>query len=260
MTTPEELSQRARDFLEKVPDNVGTPSIPPDYSRIQTPLSWGGIWQNPGLDPKLRGFATLTALCINGWDFALQYQIRVVLSLGITPQQVKGTFIQLLFYAGIPATVNGLLQAQRVIDERDEWKAADVPDGADWLETVEAKLERATAIRRRLWGEEANREVEESLAQRLVPEASDIVDGYNFGEVWARNDLSSKERMVCVLAALMCREHWKQLRRHVRYALNMGFSQQEICEVFSQAGWYRGWPHVEDALEQAQAVFAEESA
>jgi 4-carboxymuconolactone decarboxylase len=260
MTTPEELAQRARDFLGKIPGNIGTPSISPDYARIQTPLSWGGIWQGPGLDPKLRGFATITALCINGWDFALQYQIRVVLSLGITPQQVKGTFIQLLFYAGIPATVNGLLQAQRVIDERDEWKAADVPDGADWLETVEAKLERAAAIRRRLWGEEANREVEESLAQRLVPEASDIVDGYNFGEVWARDDLSPKERMVCVLAALMCREHWKQLRRYVRYALNMGFSQQEICEVFAQAGWYRGWPHVEDALEQAQDVFAEAGA
>ncbi len=260
MTTPEELAQRARDFLGKIPGSIGTPSIPPYYARIQTPLSWGGIWQGPGLDPKLRGFATITALCINGWDFALQYQIRVVLSLGITPQQVTGTFIQLLFYAGIPATVNGLLQAQRVIDERDEWKSADVPDGADWLETVEAKLERATAIRRRLWGEEANREVEESLAQRLVPEASDIVDGYNFGEVWARDDLSPKERMVCVLAALMCREHWKQLRRYVRYALNMGFSQQEICEVFAQAGWYRGWPHVEDALEQAQAVFAEEPA
>ena len=63
--------------------------------------------------------------------------------------------------------------------------------------------------------------------------------------------------MVCVLAALMARGHWRHLRRHIRYALNMGFNRREICEVFAQAGWYRGWPHVEDALEQAQAVFAE---
>jgi hypothetical protein len=27
--------------------------------------------------------------------------------------------------------------------------------------------------------------------------------------------------------------------------------------VISQAGWYRGWPHVEDGLEQAKAVFDE---
>ena len=260
MTTPDELSQRTQDLAAYLPAGSDIPYISPDYVRIQTPLMWGGVWQAPGLDLKLRSFATISAQCVNGWDFGLQHQIRVGLTMGMTPQQIKGIFIQLLFYAGIPATVHGLLQAQTVINEKDEWKAADVPMEADWLETVEAKLERATAIRQRLWGEEANREVEESLAQRMAPEASDIVDGYNFGEVWARDDLSPKERMVCVLAALMSRGHWKQLKRYIRYALNMGFNQKEICEVFSQAGWYRGWPHVEDALEQAQAVFAEENA
>ncbi len=258
MTTPEELSQRAQDFAAYWPAPSDIPAIAPDYSRIQAPLVWGGIWQAPGLDLKLRSFATISAQCVNGWDFGLQRQIRVGLTMGITPPQIKGIFIQLLFYAGIPATVHGLLQAQTVINERDEWKAADVPLAADWLETVAAKLERGRAIRRQHWGEQANREIEGSLAQRMTPEASAIVDGYNYGEVWARDDLLPKERMVCVLAALMSRGHWQQLRRHIRYALNMGLSRKEICEVFSQAGWYRGWPHVEDALEQAQAVFAEE--
>ena len=196
----------------------------PDYAHIQTPLMWGGIWQAPGLDLKLRSFATISAQCVNGWDFGLQHQIRVGLTMGMTPRQIKGIFIQLLFYAGIPATVHGLLQAQTVINERDEWKAADVSPEADWLDTLEAKLERGSEIRRELWGPEANREVEESLAQRMTPEASDIVDGYNYGEVWARDDLAPKERMVCVLAALMARGHWKQLRRYIRNALNMDSS------------------------------------
>ena len=257
MTTPDELSQRAHDLEPYLPINSDVPDISPDYWRIQEPLMWGGIWPAPGLDLKLRSFATISAQCVNGWDFGLQRQIRVGLTMGMTPRQIKGIFIQLLFYAGIPATVHGLLQAQRVINERDEWKAADVPLEADWLDTLEAKLARGSEIRRELWGEEANREVEQSLAQRLTPEASDIVDGYNYGEVWARDDLDPKERMVCVLAALMARGHWKHLKRYIRYALNMGFGQREICEVFAQAGWYRGWPHVEDALEQAQEVFAE---
>ncbi len=258
MTTPDELAQRARDFGEYLPAQSDIPAISPDYSRIQSPLTWGGIWQTAGLDLKLRSFATISAQCVNGFDFGLQRQIRAGLTMGITPRQIKGIFIQLLFYAGIPATVHGLLQAQEVINQRDEWKAGDVPLEADWLDTVEEKLQRGSEIRRHLWGEQADREIEGSFAQRLTPEASDIVDGYNFGEVWARADLAPKERMVCVLAALMSRGHWKELRRYVRYALNMGFTQEEICQVFSQAGWYRGWPHVEDALEQAQAVFAEE--
>ena len=49
----------------------------------------------------------------------------------------------------------------------------------------------------------------------------------------------------------------KQLKQHIGYALNMGLVKREICEVFSQAAWYRGWPVVEEALEQAKAVFDE---
>jgi len=257
MTTADELAQKAQDLAKYLPSQSNVPAICPDYSQIQVPLMWGGIWQVQGLDLKLRSFATISAQCVNGWDFGLQHQIKVGLTMGMTPQQIKGIFIQLLFYAGIPTTVHGLLQAQRVINEREEWKAADVPLENDWLDTVEEKLQRGSEIRRQHWGEPANHEVEGSLAQRMVPEASDIVDGYNFGEVWARADLSPKERMVCILAALMSRSHWKQLRQYIGYALEMGFNQREICEVFSQAGWYRGWPHVEDALEQAKAVFAE---
>lgn len=257
MTTADELAQKAQDLAKYLPSQSNVPTISPDYSQIQVPLMWGGIWQVPGLDLKLRSFATISAQCVNGWDFGLQHQIKVGLTMGMTPQQIKGIFIQLLFYAGIPTTVHGLLQAQRVINEREEWKAADIPLENDWLDTVEEKLQRGSEIRRQHWGEPANQEVEGSLAQRMVPEASDIVDGYNFGEVWARADLSPKERMVCILAALMSRGHWKQLRQYIGYALDMGVNQKEICEVFSQAGWYRGWPHVEDALEQAKAVFAE---
>ena len=53
------------------------------------------------------------------------------------------------------------------------------------------------------------------------------------------------------------RGHMRQLKQHIGYALNLGISQREICEVFSQAGWYRGWPYVEEALEQAKSVFEE---
>ena len=261
MTTADELAGRAEAFRDYLPAQSSMPDISPEYSHIQVPLMWGGIWQVPGLDLKLRSFATISAQCVNGWDFGLRHQIKVGLTMGITPRQIKGIFIQLLFYAGIPTTVYGLLQAQQVIDEREEWRAADVSAEismeADWLDTVEEKLQRGSEIRRQHWGEQANKDVEGSLAQRMVPEASDIVDGYNFGEVWARDDLAPKERMVCVLAALMARGHWKQLKQYIGYALEMGLNQREICEVFSQAGWYRGWPHVEGALDQAKAVFEE---
>jgi 4-carboxymuconolactone decarboxylase len=93
----------------------------------------------------------------------------------------------------------------------------------------------------------------------MLPESAMIVDSYLFGEIWARSPLDRKERMVMLLALLMCRGHLRQLRRQIGFALAAGLSKREICETFAQAGWYRGWPHVEDALIEAKQVFAEPS-
>jgi 4-carboxymuconolactone decarboxylase len=257
MTTTAELEKRMNDFSKYLPHQSPVPSISPDFFRLQQPMMWGGIWQVPGLELKLRSFATMTAQCVNGYDFGMEHQFTVGLETGITPPQIKGMIIQLLYYIGVPATVFAMRQAQKVINQKEEWKAKDVQIEADWLDTIEKMHERGREIRLRVWGEKANRDIEGSLARQMVPEASDLVDGFNFGEVWARTDLSTKERMVCILAALMCRGHMKQLRRHIGYALDAGLNKREICEVFSQAGWYRGWPYVEDALGEAKEAFSE---
>ena len=263
MTTADELYRHAVNlhaFIDQyVPAGRLTgalPGISMDYVKLQDEVMWGGIWQAPGLDINLRSMATIAAQCCNGWDFGLHHQIRVGLTLGMSPQKIKGIFLQLMFYAGIPATVFALTQAQKVINEQKIWKQEDkLPLQALWLATVEEKLERGASLRRHNWGEQAHAELEGSLTQQLLPDIADLVDAYNYGEVWARADLSPKERTVCILVALMCRGHMKQLRQHVGYALNLGMTRREICEVFSQAGWYRGWPYVEDALKEAAEVF-----
>ena len=258
MTTVQEIQERSaklRQFFDQhLPYARPTPVLA-DFVRVQHELMWGGVWLADGLDLKLRSFATITAQCVNGYDFGVEHQVRTGLTVGITAQQIKGIFIQLLFYAGVPATVFGLRIAQEVINEREEWKSGDVPVDAEWLDSIEAMLAQGKAVRVENWGEFADAEIENSLARQFVPESAELVDGYLFGEVWRRADLSPQERMVCILAALMCRGHMKQLKRHVGYALDAGLDEKQICEVFAQAGWYRGWPYVEDALEQASEVF-----
>ena len=374
MRTVAELQEKSAElrkfFDQHLPYARPTPVLA-DFVRIQHELMWGGVWLVDGLDLKLRSFATITAQCVNGYDFGVEHQVRTGLTIGITPRQIKGIFVQLLFYAGVPATVSGLRIAQDVINEREEWKSDDVPlnvdwlnsiedmlnqgkslrikhwgeladqeiegslaqqmvpeaadlvDGyhfgqvwtltkvvtgltigitprqikgifvqllfyagvpatvsglriaqdvinereewksddvplnVDWLNSIEDMLNQGKSLRIKHWGELADQEIEGSLAQQMVPEAADLVDGYHFGQVWALTDLSPKERMVCILAALMCRGHLKQLKRHVGYALEAGLNRKEVCEVFAQAGWYRGWPCVEDALVEANQVFKE---
>ncbi len=257
MTTVAELQSKSaelrRFFDQHLPYARPTPVLA-DFVRVQHELMWGGVWLADGLDLKLRSFATITAQCVNGYDFGIEHQVRTGLTVGITAQQIKGIFIELMFYAGVPATVFGLRIAQEVINEREEWKSGDVPVDADWLDSIETMLAQGSDLRIRHWGETANAATEDSLALRLVPETARLVDAYHFGEVWRRADLGIQERMVCILAALMCRGHMNQLRRHIGYALDAGLDEKQICEVFAQAGWYRGWPCVEDALAQLREV------
>ena len=151
------------------PEDGEVGEISPDYARIQAGVAGDAIWNGPALDDRLRHFAAISAQCVGGFDPCLQDHIRAGMEHGITARQVKGIFIQLLFYAGIPATVHGLLQSQQVINEREEWQAADVPLEHDWLDTLQEKLERAGRLRTSLWGEDADREIQQSFAQRLTP-------------------------------------------------------------------------------------------
>lgn len=261
MKTAKQLSQQADEFRAVIDAHLPKPSpmirISPDHTLIGNEVMWGGIWREPGLDTRLRSVATITAQCVNGHDFGLQHQIRVGLTLGMTPQMIKAMFVELKFYAGVPASVFALLMADKVINERDAWKAKDTGNDAPWLDSVDEKMQRGRAQRSKDWGQTADRELAASLTQDMLPGAAEIVDGYLYGEIWQRSPLTVKERMVMVLSVLMCRQHMKQLKRHIGYALDAGLNAREICETFAQCGWYRGWPHVEDALEIAKEVFAE---
>lgn len=264
MPSAQELSKKAADLRAVIDRYLPPPSarIPiaglyPDADHIATELMWGGIWNEPGLDQRLRSIATITAQAVNGFDFGLHHQCRVGLSLGIPPQTIKAMLLELRFWIGVPHTVFAFLKLQEVINEREEWQAMDVPVEAPWLPTVEEIVKRGRELIRQEWGEKAGAEMAATATHECVPGAAAMVDGYHYGEVWARSPLTPKERMVTILTALMCRGHMKQLRRYIGYAFHTGLTRREICETFAQAGWYRGWPYVEDALEEAKQVFAE---
>ena len=170
MTTVTELQQKSaklRAFFDQyLPYDRPNPVLA-DFIRVQHEVMWGGVWLVDGLDLKLRSFATITAQCVNGYDFGVEHQVRTGLTIGITAQQIKGIFIELLFYAGVPATVFGLRIAQEVINEREEWKSDDVPLDVSWLNELEDMLKQGTTFRIQHWGAQANHGIENSLARQM---------------------------------------------------------------------------------------------
>ena len=260
MRTVEEIRNKSAQlrevFDQYLPYSRPNPILA-DFVKIQHELMWGGIWLMEGLDLRLRCVATITAQCINAYDFGVEHQVRTGLTVGLTAQEIKGIFIQLLFLVGEPVALFGLRIAQDVINERESWRNTDRVSPADRDQVAHEKIEIGKLTRFETLGAGNSGQIGDTFTDKLMPDLSRLVDGYYFGDVWRRDDLKPKDRMVCSLAALMCRAHHGQLKNQIGLALDMGMNKREICEVFSQAGWYRGWPYVEDALNHAQDLFEE---
>lgn len=85
----------------------------------------------------------------------------------------------------------------------------------------------------------------------------DFITRYAWGEIWARDELSRRERSIATLASLVTGSHEAEIRMHVRAALTNGLTRTEIAEVILHTALYAGLPPANGALGIARGVFAE---
>ena len=87
---------------------------------------------------------------------------------------------------------------------------------------------------------------ERSRAQQLMgdvaPKLADLTDEVLFGDVWARAELSPRDRSLITVAALIALNRTDQLRAHLGRALDNGVTQEELVETITHLAFYAGWP------------------
>jgi len=88
-----------------------------DFQRIITEGAWGAIWTRPGLDKKTRHMLTLAMLAVLGKHDELAMHIRATRNTGVTREEVREVFLQVLAYAGAPAANSAFAIAKRVYKE-----------------------------------------------------------------------------------------------------------------------------------------------
>ena len=123
------------------------------------------------------------------------------------------------------------------------------------MDISEASKERGRQIRIALNGTPAARNAATGPAYALVPDLEDYLMGAVFGEIWGREQLDLKTRSAVTMAVLASHGHEPQLRVHIGYALNLGWSQEEISEMFLHLMPYAGAPVTLNALRIAGEVF-----
>ena len=118
-------------------------------------------------------------------------------------------------------------------------------------------LEQGVELRRDIFGAEVtDQQIANSNA--FTRPMQDVVSKYCFGETWAREGLSLRERSMITISALcaMGREH--ELRIHVKGALANGVTPLEIRELLLHTMVYAGVPLGVSGMLNAAASLAEE--
>jgi len=94
------------------------------------------------------------------------------------------------------------------------------------------------------------------FAPKLV-ELSDELLGLS-GDVWARQELSPRDRSLVTVAALIAGGNTEQLLSHLTRAKENGLSKTELVEVITQLAFYAGWPRAMSAIRVAKDLFTKE--
>jgi len=83
----------------------------------------------------------------------------------------------------------------------------------------------------------------------------ELITRYAWGEVWGRPGLPKKTRSLLTLGMLVALNRGEEFRMHVKAALSVGVSREEIQELLLQAAVYCGVPAANAAFHIAEEVF-----
>ncbi|MDX6585171.1 MAG: 4-carboxymuconolactone decarboxylase [Solirubrobacterales bacterium] len=96
-------------------------------------------------------------------------------------------------------------------------------------------------------------------AQKLIgdfaPKLVSLTDDVLFGDVWARPELSPRDRSLITCAALITAGNTEQLRGHLSRAVDNGVTETELVETIVHLAFYAGWPRAMSAITVAKQLF-----
>jgi 4-carboxymuconolactone decarboxylase len=119
------------EYVERSLANADEFSRP--FQEYVTEYCWGAIWGRDGLDRKQRSLLNLGMLAgASRWqEFELHF--RGAFENGMTEEELQEVILQIGCYCGIPAGIEAMRQARKVLAERhgDAGDAGDASDGGD---------------------------------------------------------------------------------------------------------------------------------
>ncbi len=216
----------------------------------------GTLWSRPQLSRRDRSLIVIAFLATIGSDRELAAHVAGGLNHGLTRDEVREIINQVAGYGGFPMA----MEATRVVD-----RTFASLDGVDHLPDREPgpaidDLDRHRAAADVMGTLFAGRTPSDPEAARAgVVDAlggvGELAFDWAFGELWARPQLSRRDRSMVTVAILAILARPDELAIHIPGALNHGCSRTEIEEIMVQLTVYGGFPRGVEGIRAARAAF-----
>lgn len=230
----------------------------------------GEVWSRPPLDLKTRCFITLSALGALTRSEELTKYVHAALNLGIAPEDILETLMQMGVYAGLPAANLGMDIARDVFTVRGlrtagigEQLTPKIPMTYEERTASFAKVTKDLGVGMIGTGPGARPlKMLESGPWSIIAddlplerEIGQFQGAYGYGEIWGRPALGYRTRSFVTMAALQAVNENDQLQCHLNVALNIGITPEEVHESMVQVGIYCGVSGWRNAANVARDVF-----
>jgi 4-carboxymuconolactone decarboxylase len=93
------------------------------------------------------------------------------------------------------------------------------------------------------------------LNGEFSPKLAELTDKVLYGDIWARPQLSPRDRSLVTVAALVAMDRPDQLRSHLQRARDNGLTEAELAEAITHLAFYAGWPNAVSAVAVARELF-----
>lgn len=120
------------------------------------------------------------------------------------------------------------------------------------------RYEQGMKVRRAVLGEE-HVERAEKRRNDFNGEFQDLISRYAWGEIWSRPGLPRETRSMLTLAMMVALNRHDELQMHLRAALHIGLTPDQIKEVLLQTAIYCGVPAANSAFHLAEQVLEEQA-
>ena len=202
------------------------------------PQAWGhpsdaqeetNMNQEQALSQRQQAIIPVAALAAAGDLTALKGALNQALDSGMSVNDGKEVLVQLYAYAGFPRSLNALNTFMVVLAERREQGIEDAPGESPQtpIPQGDALLEQGTANQTEL----AGGPVKGPLFD-FAPAADEYLKTHLFGDIFARDNLTWKDREISTIAMLSAMEGVEpQLLAHIHIGMNTGLTENQLQQL-----------------------------